>query len=112
MLGRVSPHSSPDGYAWVGLRVNLPEKGCQLGQNTSRNWLLYVLAIAFEAKDHLDSIRSLQGQCIELLSYFNSSGKVSSYFIPQQHAQFITIWWQVIDGLPTDLDCKSDVYEC
>ena len=70
-----------------------------------------MLAIAFEDKDHLDSIRSLQGRCIELLSYFNGSGKVSSYFIPRQHAQFITIWRQVIDGLPTDLDCESNVYK-
>lgn len=63
------------------------------------------LIAAFEADDYLDCVKNLQAQNIEPLSYINSLDKVDSCSI--LHTQFIIIWRQIIDSLPSDSELRK-----
>ena len=65
------------------------------------------LAAAFEAADYLDCIKNLRARNIDPLSYINSLDKVGSCSIPTHQSLFITIWWQIIDSLPSDSDQRK-----
>ena len=61
-----------------------------------------VLTAAFEADDYLECIKDLRAQNIDPPTYVNGLDEVSSCLNPNYHARFTTIWWQIINSLPSD----------
>ena len=61
-----------------------------------------ILVTAFEAEDYLDCIGHLGALNIDPLSYINNLDKVCTHQIPTQHAQFLTVWLQIIHHILTD----------
>ena len=51
-----------------------------------------ILTAAFEADDYLYRVKNLKELDIDPQSYINSLDKVSSYPIPRERTQIITIW--------------------
>ena len=61
-----------------------------------------ILVTAFKAEDYSDCIGHLGALNIDPLSYINNLDKVCVRQIPTQHAQFLTVWLQIIHHISTD----------
>ena len=65
-----------------------------------------VLATAFGARDYLDCIKNLKARGIDPGSYIDNLDKVSPRYTLSLPGQLLTVWPQIIEGLPVDSDLR------